>query len=176
MTFVLITNIIFRPIEKINSIIESYPKGHAGFKRFLALLDTEPDIVDRPDAKPLEAAKGNIEYRGVRFSYDEERPVLDGIDLSIQAGETIAFVGPSGAGKTTLCSLLLRFYEVQGGSITVDGEDIRDFTLATLRSRPSNRVGSIHLRSTGWFGYDRWQHGVKLSGGQSNGYRLPACS
>lgn len=135
MAFILLTNIFFGPIEKINAIIESYPKGYAGFKRFLDLLDTEPDIVDRPDAKSLEAVRGNIEYKGVRFGYDEERPVLDGIDLSIQAGETIAFVGPSGAGKTTLCSLLLRFYEGQGGSITVDGEDIRDVTLASLRSQ-----------------------------------------
>src|SRR5690625_6436685 len=114
MTFVLITNIIFRPIEKINSIIESYPKGHAGFKRFLALLDTEPVIVDRPDAKPLEAAKGNIEYRGVRFSFDDERPVLDGIDMCILAGEPIEFVGHYGAGRTTLSSLRLRFFAVQG--------------------------------------------------------------
>ncbi|WP_026702791.1 ABC transporter ATP-binding protein [Salibacterium aidingense] len=135
MAFILLTNIFFRPIEKINAIIESYPKGYAGFKRYIALLDTEPDIVDRPGAKPLHDAKGNIVYSGVRFGYEEERPVLDGIDLSIRPGETVAFVGPSGAGKTTLCSLLPRFYEIQDGSITVDGREIRDIQLSSLRSQ-----------------------------------------
>ncbi|MFZ4453848.1 ABC transporter ATP-binding protein [Salibacterium aidingense] len=135
MAFILLTNIFFRPIEKINAIIESYPKGYAGFKRYIALLDTEPDIVDRPGAKPLDDAKGNIVYSGVRFGYEEERPVLDGINLSIRPGETVAFVGPSGAGKTTLCSLLPRFYEIQDGSITVDGREIRDIQLSSLRSQ-----------------------------------------
>ncbi|MDQ0300281.1 ATP-binding cassette subfamily B protein [Salibacterium salarium] len=133
MAFILLTNIFFRPIEKINAIIESYPKGYAGFKRYIALLDTEPDIMDSPHAKPLDDAKGNIVYSGVRFGYDDERPVLDGIDLFIKAGETVAFVGPSGAGKTTLCSMLPRFYDIQDGAITVDGEDIRDVQLSSLR-------------------------------------------
>ncbi|MGY4691699.1 ABC transporter ATP-binding protein [Salibacterium sp. K-3] len=134
MAFILLTNIFFRPIEKINAIIESYPKGYAGFKRYIALLDTQPDIVDRPDAKPLDHVEGNIMYSGVRFGYDDERPVLDGIDLFIRPGETAAFVGPSGAGKTTLCSLLPRFYDIQDGAITVDGVDIRDIELSSLRS------------------------------------------
>lgn len=133
MAFVLLTNLFFRPIEKINAIIESYPKGYAGFKRFLALLDTKPDILDRPNAVPIHNVTGNIVYKNVRFGYDQNRPVLTGIDLTIQAGETVAFVGPSGAGKTTLCSLLPRFYEIQDGSITVDGHDIRDIQLASLR-------------------------------------------
>lgn len=133
MAFVLLTNIFFRPIEKINAIIESYPKGYAGFKRFLQLLDTELDIADQPEAKTLEEVKGDIVYKNVHFGYTDSQPILDGINLSIRAGETIAFVGPSGAGKTTLCSLLPRFYEVKAGSITIDGKDIRDVTLSSLR-------------------------------------------
>lgn len=139
MAFVLLTNVFFRPIEKINAIIESYPKGYAGFKRFLGLLDTEPDIADRPEAKVLEQVKGDIVYNNVRFGYTDSQTILDGINLSIRAGETVAFVGPSGAGKTTLCSLLPRFYEVQAGSITVDGKDIRDVTLTSLR----NNIGIV---------------------------------
>lgn len=133
MAFILLTNIFFRPIEKINAIIESYPKGYAGFKRFLRLIDTEPDIADQPEAITLEQVKGEIVYKNVRFGYAGSQMILDGIDLSIRAGETVAFVGPSGAGKTTLCSLLPRFYEVQTGSITVDGKDIREVTLGSLR-------------------------------------------
>lgn len=139
MAFVLLTNIFFRPIEKINAIIESYPKGYAGFKRFLHLLDTELDIADHPEAKTLKEVKGDIVYDNVWFGYTDSQPVLAGINISIRAGETVAFVGPSGAGKTTLCSLLPRFYEVQTGSITIDGEDIRDVTLASLR----NHIGIV---------------------------------
>ncbi|SDO53476.1 ABC transporter ATP-binding protein [Alkalicoccus daliensis] len=133
MAFVLLTNVFFRPIEKINAIIESYPKGYSGFKRFIALLDTEPDILDRPNAAELPQARGDIQYRDVSFGYEKGRTVLEGIDLTIAAGETVAFVGPSGAGKTTLCSLLPRFYEIQEGAITVDGLDIRDIQLTSLR-------------------------------------------
>lgn len=133
--FVLLTNVLFRPIEKINAIIESYPKGIAGFKRYIELIDTEPDIEDRPGAVTAGPLKGNIRYDKVSFGYGNHDKVLDGIDLSINAGETVAFVGPSGAGKTTLCSLLPRFYEVTGGSITIDGTDIRDLTLQSLRTQ-----------------------------------------
>lgn len=133
LTFVLLTNIFFKPIEKINAVIESYPKGIAGFKRYLQLLDTAPDIEDAPNAKTVDKLRGDIEYRNVSFGYEGEDKVLDNISLTIKAGETVAFVGPSGAGKTTLCSLLPRFYEIQGGSIAVDGHDIRDIRLESLR-------------------------------------------
>ena len=131
--FLLLVNVFFRPIDKINSVIETYPKGIAGFRRYTELLDTEPDIVDRPGAIDVPALKGEIRYEGVSFGYGDGTPVLRGIDLAIRAGETVAFVGPSGAGKTTICSLLPRFYEVQGGRITVDGIDIRYMTMTSLR-------------------------------------------
>ena len=131
--FILLTNVLFRPIEKINAVIETYPKGIAGFKRFLEVMDTAPEVADQPGALAVERLRGAIHYRDVTFGYDPQRPVLQGIDLTIRPGETVAFVGPSGAGKTTLCSLLPRFYDVDDGAITVDGRDIRSLTLASLR-------------------------------------------
>ena len=133
--FLLLVGVFVRPIEKINSVIETYPKGIAGFRRYTQLLDTEPDIADRPGAIEVKNLKGDIRYRDVGFGYGGDKLVLRGIDLDIQASQTLAFVGPSGAGKTTICSLLPRFYEVQSGAITVDGIDIRDMTLASLRSQ-----------------------------------------
>ncbi|MBK5570971.1 ABC transporter ATP-binding protein [Ensifer sp. SSB1] len=135
VSFLLLVGVFFRPVEKINSVIETYPKGIAGFKRFLELMETEPDIEDRAGAADVAGLKGDIIYRGVSFGYSAEKPIIQNIDLTIHAGETIAFVGPSGAGKTTICSLLPRFYEVSEGSITVDGTDIRDITLSSLRGQ-----------------------------------------
>ncbi|NGO64106.1 ABC transporter ATP-binding protein [Rhizobium daejeonense] len=135
VSFLLLVGVFFRPVEKINSVIETYPKGIAGFRRFVELIDTEPDIADAPDAVEAPQFKGDIAFRSVSFGYTAEKPVLRGIDLDIKAGETIAFVGPSGAGKTTLCSLLPRFYDVTTGAITIDGHDIRKLTLASLRSQ-----------------------------------------
>lgn len=132
--FLLLVNVFFHPIDKINSIIETYPKGLAGFQRYCQFLDTRPDIADRENAKAVARLKGNIEYRNVRFGYSPQKPVFAGLNLAVKAGETIAFVGPSGAGKTTICSLLPRFYEVTGGAILIDGIDIRDITLKSLRS------------------------------------------
>lgn len=132
--FLLLVNVFFRPIDKINSVIETYPKGIAGFQRYIQFLDTRPDIADRPNATSVARLKGDIEYRDVGFGYSSERPIFDGLNMTINAGETIAFVGSSGAGKTTICSLLPRFYEVSGGAILVDGIDIRDMTLKSLRS------------------------------------------
>ncbi|MDR4306198.1 ABC transporter ATP-binding protein [Chelatococcus sambhunathii] len=131
--FLLLIGVFFRPVEKINAVIETYPKGVAGFKRYLEFLDTRPDIVDRPHAREVGTLRGEIAYEGVDFAYVEGRPVLSGLDLKIRAGETVAFVGPSGAGKTTICALLPRFYEVGAGRITIDGIDVRDMTLASLR-------------------------------------------
>ncbi|EAC5169369.1 ABC transporter ATP-binding protein [Listeria monocytogenes] len=123
--FILLTNVFIRPIEKINNVIESYPKGFAGFKRFLEVMDTEP----------AKAFRGDIAYNHVSFEYSDGKNVLNHINLSIKAGETVAFVGPSGAGKTTICNLLPRFYDVSAGEITIDGENIKRFTLPSLRAQ-----------------------------------------
>lgn len=134
ITFILLSNIFLGPIKQINAVIEMYPKGIAGFQRFMDLLHSEPEIVDRSQAKKLESVQGKIEFQNVSFSYEQDEPVLQHINFSVQPGETVAFVGPSGAGKTTICSLLPRFYDVTDGAITIDGVDIRDMTLASLRS------------------------------------------
>ncbi|OEO45229.1 multidrug ABC transporter ATP-binding protein [Listeria monocytogenes] len=133
--FILLTNVFIRPIEKINNVIESYPKGFAGFKRFLEVMNTEPAIQDEKDAKPAKVFCGDIAYNDVSFEYSDGKNVLNHINLSIKAGETVAFVGPSGAGKTTICNLLPRFYDVSAGEITIDGENIKRFTLPSLRAQ-----------------------------------------
>ncbi|RAP78708.1 ABC transporter ATP-binding protein [Paenibacillus montanisoli] len=131
--FLLLANVFIGPIEKINTVIESYPKGFAGFRRYVELLETEPDVADRPNAAAVQNLRGEIVFKDVSFGYENESNVLEHIHLTIHEGETVAFVGPSGAGKTTLCSLLPRFYDVDGGSITIDGRDIRDIKLSSLR-------------------------------------------
>ncbi len=133
MGFLLLVNVFFRPVEKINAVLETYPKGVAGFKRYLELLATEPDITDAPDAVEKGHLRGAIRFENVSFGYDAHKNVLENIDLVISPGETVAFVGPSGAGKTTICSLVPRFYEPSAGRITVDGTDIRQMKLASLR-------------------------------------------
>ncbi|MEM7117608.1 MAG: ABC transporter ATP-binding protein [Chloroflexota bacterium] len=133
VAYLLLTNVFFRPIEKINSVIESYPRGIAGFKQYLEILNTEPDIADAPNAVGVAHLNGDMRFEKVTFSYEDGKTVLYDINLSIDAGETIAFVGPSGAGKTTLCSLIPRFYDVDSGQITIDGMDIRTMTRASLR-------------------------------------------
>jgi ATP-binding cassette subfamily B protein len=133
VAFLLLTNVFFRPIEKINAVIESYPKGIAGFKRYQEILATKPDVEDAPDAVDAHHLRGDIRYHNVSFGYDPSRRILSNINLTIAAGETVAFVGPSGAGKTTLCNLLPRFYDVDAGRVTVDGVDVRALTQASLR-------------------------------------------
>ena len=133
--FLLLVGVFYRPLDKINSVMETYPKGIAGFRRYTELLATEPDIVDAPGAKAIAPLKGEIVFERIGFGYVPGQPIFKGLDLRVAAGETVAFVGTSGAGKTTLCSLLPRFYELDSGRITVDGHDIRDLTLASLRSQ-----------------------------------------
>jgi len=135
VSFLLLINVFFRPIDKITSVLETYPKGVAGFRRYLNLLGTEPDIADRKGAREVTHLRGDIVYDNVSFGYTGERKVFSGLNLSVRAGETLAFVGPSGAGKTTICSLLPRFYEIDYGAITIDGIDIRDMTQTSLRSQ-----------------------------------------
>ncbi len=133
VSFLLLVGVFFRPVEKMTQVLEMYPKGIAGFKRYLELLATEPDIQDAPDAIEVANLRGDIRYENVTFGYTPDRPVFRDLNLTIHAGETIAFVGPSGAGKTTISSLLPRFYEISGGRITIDGIDIKTMTLASLR-------------------------------------------
>lgn len=139
VAFILLSNVFVRPIEKVNTMIESYPKGIAGFKRFIEEMDKKPTIVDKPNAIAVQQLKGEINYHEVSFSYADSTKVLNHINLEILPGETIAFVGKSGSGKTTLCNLLPRFYEVTEGEITVDGINIQDMTLASLR----NQIGIV---------------------------------
>lgn len=134
IAFVMLSNVFLGPIKQINSVIETYPKGIAGFRRYLDLLESELDVEDLPAAKAVSHLNGDIQFAGVTFGYENKDKVLRKVDLSIHAGETVALVGPSGAGKTTLCSLLPRFYDVEEGSITIDGMDIREMKLESLRS------------------------------------------
>lgn len=131
--FLLLVGVFFRPLDKIAAVIETYPKGIAGFRRYLDLLATEAEIADAPDARPAPALRGAIRFEDVGFAYDDTRPVLSGITLQVQPGETVAFVGASGAGKSTLLSLLPRFYEPTTGRIRIDGLDLPQMTLESLR-------------------------------------------
>lgn len=135
IAFVLLSNVFLAPIKQLNSVIETYPKGIAGFRRFEELLNTDTEIHDLPDAKEVSGLKGNITYNNVSFGYEGKDYILKGIDLQIREGETVALVGPSGAGKTTICSLLPRFYDIAEGEVTIDGIDIRQMTLSSLRSQ-----------------------------------------
>lgn len=133
--FLLMTNIFVRSIDRINMMMEVMTKGMAGFRRFVQLLDEQPDITEKPDAMIAPPLQGNIRFYNVTFGYDKEGEVFRNLNLSIGAGETVALVGPSGAGKTTLASLIPRFYDVDSGGITIDGIDIRDMTLRSLREQ-----------------------------------------
>lgn len=134
VAFLLLSNIFVQPIQNFNAVMELYPKGIAGFKRFLKLKSLAPEIVNREQAITVASIEGQINYNDVSFGYEGKKQVLNHINLHIHSGETVAFVGPTGAGKTTLCSLLPRFYDVTEGKITIDGIDIRDFILSSLRS------------------------------------------
>ena len=131
--YALYIGIFISPIQILVELTEMMQKGLSGFRRFLAVIETEPEIVDAPDAEDLRDVKGDISYQDVSFRYNEEEPVLEHVTFSIPAGKSIALVGPSGGGKTTICSLLPRFYDVTGGSVTIDGRDIRRVTLKSLR-------------------------------------------
>ncbi|HEX3039094.1 MAG TPA: ABC transporter ATP-binding protein [Caproiciproducens sp.] len=137
--YALYINIIINPIDILIEFTELFQKGYSGFRRFNEVMETEPEITDRPGAVELKDVKGSIEYRDVSFSYDTASNVLDHINIQINAGRTIALVGPSGGGKTTLCSLLPRFYDVTAGSVQIDGLDVRDIKLDSLR----NSIGIV---------------------------------
>lgn len=135
LTFILYISSFLTPIRKLANFVEQYTTGMAGFTRFQELMALEPDIVDAPDAKPLQCNGGHVELRHVQFEYDEGVKVLNDITLDIPAGKTLALVGPSGGGKTTLCHLLPRFYDILDGQILIDGQDIQHVTLRSLREQ-----------------------------------------
>ena len=133
VTFTLYVSAFISPVKRLAQFSEMYMQGSAGFSRFMEIMRTEPDIKDKPDAKEMGPVRGEIEYKDVSFDYGNGIPVLSHIDLHVQPGECLAVVGPSGGGKTTLCQLLPRFYDVCGGSVSVDGVDVRDVTQSSLR-------------------------------------------
>ena len=133
ITFSLYVTTFISPIRKLSAFIEQFMQGMAGFSRFRELMQTEPEIVDDPDAEVLGTVRGDISFRDVSFAYQNGKQVLSHINLDVRAGECLAVVGPSGGGKTTLCQLLPRFYDITDGSITVDGRDIRRVTQRSLR-------------------------------------------
>lgn len=133
VTFTLYVASFTSPIKRLANFAEQYVLGMSGFTRFLEILDTEPQIKDAKDAVTLKDVKGDIDFNDVSFSYDGGDPVLSHVSLTVPHGKTIALVGPSGGGKTTMCHLLLRFYDVTGGGISVDGHDIRQVTTDSLR-------------------------------------------
>lgn len=135
VSFVLYTNVLIKPIDKISALLELYPKGMAGFKRFQELLSEQPEVQDRVGAIDVPYLHGDIKFENVTFGYEEDKTILDNISFELKAGEMTAFVGPSGAGKTTICSLIPRFYDVKSGSISIDGIDIRDMTKRSLREQ-----------------------------------------
>ena len=134
--YALYIGIFISPIQILVELTEMMQKGLSGFRRFLDVVETEPEIVNAPDAEPLQDVKGDVEYDNVSFHYsDDDTLVLDKVSFQIPAGKSIALVGPSGSGKTTICSMLPRFYDVTGGKITIDGKDVRKLTLESLRSQ-----------------------------------------
>ena len=146
--YALYIGIFISPIQILVELIEMMQKGLAGFRRFLDVLETEPEIVDAPDAQPMENVKGRVCYEDVSFHYsDDDTPVLSHVSIEIPAGKSIALVGPSGSGKTTICSLLPRFYDVTGGRVTIDGKDVRTLTLKSLRSQIGMVQQDVYLFS-----------------------------
>ena len=133
VTFTLYVSSFVTPVKRLAAFAEQYIVGMAGFTRFCEIMDIEPDIQDAPDAVELTDVKGDIRFEDVTFAYEGDRDVLTHVDLSIEHGKTVAFVGPSGGGKTTLCNLIPRFYEPRSGCVRIDGRDIRTVTLSSLR-------------------------------------------
>lgn len=134
LAFMLYISSFMQPVRRLSNFAQQFETGMTGFERFTEILDTDPDIQDRPGALEMKKVKGDIAFENVTFSYNEgEAKILNHINLAIPEGKTMALVGPSGGGKTTLCHLIPRFYEIDGGSITIDGHDIRDVTMRSLR-------------------------------------------
>ncbi|NLK07273.1 MAG: ABC transporter ATP-binding protein [Firmicutes bacterium] len=137
--YLMFISFFLQPIRRLTAFTQQYQQGMSGFNRFAELMEVEPKIVENPDAVALDDVKGHIELRGVSFEYHEKAPVLHDVSLDITPGKTVALVGPSGGGKTTLCHLIPRFYDVTDGAILIDGKDVRDLDLYSLR----NSIGLV---------------------------------
>ena len=147
IAYILFINVFLNPIDRLVNFTEAFQRGMSGFERFLEILDTEPEIKDSENAVELKDVQGKIEFHNVSFSYNDKTEVLRNINLTIDKGQTVALVGPSGGGKTTFCSLIPRFYEVNEGSITIDGIYIRDITLSSLRQNVGVVQQDVYLFS-----------------------------
>lgn len=139
ITFLLYVSVFVRPVLRLNALADLYQKGMASYARFEEFMAIEPGIVDTPNSIAAGNLQGNISFKNVTFAYDGCEPVLNNFSLEIKAGESVAFVGGTGIGKSTILSLVPRFYELSGGSISIDGMDIKDFTLSSLR----NNIGMV---------------------------------
>lgn len=132
ITFTLFVNAFLAPVRKLAAFAEVFTNGTAGLKRFIEIMETEPKVKDKADAKPLVVSRGEIDVDHISFSYEDRREVLHELTLHVKSGETLAVVGHSGGGKTTLCQLIPRFYDVTAGAIMIDGQDIRDVTKKSI--------------------------------------------
>jgi len=149
ITYILYLDFMVQPIHVLSWTIDQYQEGITGFKRFVSVMEAEPAIKDRPDAKPFEFDRGEIQFEDVSFHYgDSDTPVLEGLNLTIRPGELVALVGPSGVGKSTFSALIPRFYDVTGGRICIDGQDLRDVTLDSLREQ----IGFVQQETYLFFG------------------------
>ncbi len=135
VAYLLYINFFLQPIRKLTNFTQQFQDGMTGFERFVEIMKVKPSIVDKEDAVTLKEIKGKIEFKNVAFKYSEKKFVLSNINLTIMPGETMALVGPSGGGKTTLCQLIPRFYEVNDGEILVDGINIKDIKIKSLREK-----------------------------------------
>lgn len=133
VAYLLYVNFFMQPIKRLTQFAQQFQLGMTGFERFIQILNIEPEIVDSQSAEELKDVKGKIELKDVTFSYNEKESVLENINLTIESGKTLALVGPSGGGKTTLCHLIPRFYDVVDGEILIDGKNIKDITIKSLR-------------------------------------------
>ncbi len=143
--FIAYLTMFYAPIEVLARVAEEFQQAVAGSERIFEVLDTEPDIVDKPGARKLRECKGNIAFENVCFSYDENTPILDRVSFEVKAGQMLAIVGPTGVGKSTTINLLARFYEPDSGEILVDGENISDLTIASLRDHMSIVLQDVFL-------------------------------
>ena len=133
ITFTLFVNAFVSPVRKLAQFAEIFANGMAGLRRFNEIMEMKPVVVEAPDARPIVVTRGDIDVNDISFSYEENNEVIDHLDLHVKAGEKVAIVGPSGGGKSTLCQLIPRFYDVTDGSIQIDGQDIRDVTKRSIR-------------------------------------------